>query len=225
MAAGETAGRTGDRGAVPAAGTHAWYHREEALRGGRWRVRCLFSDDHPDGSVVEDPDAEHLADRFEIWRADLDPQGRPRVVVNPEAAPGAPAMWFVGLPETGDDPAMTLVGYVEGVRPAGVVVPDAEFFHLPTRNDDQVGAIRWWRTGVVDQVYVGDAWRRQHVATALIYAASGYHQLHGWPGRLHSDGRRTTLGDSLVAGLRHPDRIAALTRRMPPMDGPDGRPG
>ena len=206
---------------VPAPGTHAWYHRQEPLDGRRWRVRCLFSDDHPDGAVVEDP--AELPGRFEIWRADLDERGRPRVLVQPEAAPGSPTMWFVALPELDDPrPAMTLVGYEHDVVAPGVVVPDATFFHLPTRSRDQVGAIRWWRDeAVVDQVYVGEGWRRRHVATALIYAASAYHQLHGWPGRLHSDGRRTSMGEHLVAGLRHPDRIASLDRLMPPMD-PDG---
>ncbi|CAN5633170.1 hypothetical protein BH10ACT1_BH10ACT1_26170 [soil metagenome] len=205
-------------GAVPVAGTRAWYHRQEALPGKRWRVRCLFSDDHPDGSIVEH--AAELEGRFEIWRADLDDEGRPRVLVNPEAASDAPAMWFVALPElNATRPAVTLVGYEHAVLPPGVVVPDGTFFHLPTRSRDQVGAIRWWRDeAVVDQVYVGDLWRRRHVATALIYAASAYHQLHGWPGRLHSDGRRTSMGEGLVAGLRHPDRIAALDRLMPPMD-------
>lgn len=220
------AGGDGDAGAgvgagVPGRGTHAWYHRQEPLPGGRWRVRCLFSDDHPDGTTVEEPG--DVAGRFEIWRADLDAAGRPRVRVNADAAPDAPTMWFVALPELdADDPAMTLVGYDGEVRPPGVVVPDAEFFHLPTRNDDQVGAIRWWQRGVVDQVYVGERWRRRHVATALIYAASAYHQLHGWPGRLHSDGRRTTMGESLVAGLRHPDRIAPLDHALPPMDPAPG---
>lgn len=181
-------------------------------------MRCLFSDDHADGEVVDAP--EEWTGRFEIWRADVDDDGRPRVLVNPGAAPGSPTMWFVALPELdGERPAMTLVGYEHDVLPPGVVVHDATFFRLPIRNRDQVGAIRWWRDeAVVDQVYVGEHWRRRHVATALIYAASAYHQLHGWPGRLHSDGRRTSMGDHLVAGLRHPDRIAALDTRMPPMD-------
>lgn len=208
---------------VPAAGTRAWYHREEALPGRRWRVRCLFSDAHGDGAVVTDPGPTDGC--FEIWRADLDDEGRPRVLVNPAAVPGSPTMWFVALPESNvERPAMTLVGYEHAVLPAGTVIPDATFFHLPTRNRDQVGAIRWWRDdAIVDQVYVGEDWRRRHVATALIYAASAYHQLHGWPGRLHSDGRRTSMGEHLVAGLRHPERIAALDERMPPMDPPAER--
>ncbi len=211
---------------VPRSGTHAWYHRQEALPGRRWRVRCLFSDDHDDGEVVTDPgDTTGI---FEIWRADLDEERRPRLRVDPAAAPSSPQMWFVALPEFGETrPAMTLVGYAHDALPAGVVVPDATFFSLPVRSRDQVGAIRWWRDeAVVDQVYVGENWRRRHVATALIYAASAYHQLHGWPGRLHSDGRRTSLGEQLVAGLRHPARIAVLDELMPPMDPtatPDSR--
>jgi hypothetical protein len=45
--------------------------------------------------------------------------------------------------------------------------------------------------------------------------------MHGWLGRLHSDGRRTALGEELVAGLRHPDRIAPLAYRMDPLDPED----
>ncbi|WP_436795260.1 hypothetical protein [Actinospongicola halichondriae] len=206
---------------VPTSGTNAWYHRIGALPGGRWQTRCYFSDHHPDGNIVEEPG--DIADCFEIWHAALDGEGRPWVQVNPDAVPGAPAMWFVALPERGGSrPAMTLVGYAHDAIPAGSVVNDATFFHLPVANDDQVGAIRWWTDeAVVDQVYVGDQWRRRHVASALIYAASAYHQLHGWPGRLSSDGRRTTMGQSLVAGLRHPDRIAPLDEVMPPMDPSD----
>lgn len=206
--------------AMPAAGTAAWYHRQEELPGGRWRVRCLFSDDHPDGTVVTDPgDTEG---RFEIWRADVDDEGRSRVLVNPDAAPGSPPLWFVVLPERGERPATTLVAFADDALPPGTVVTDAVFFSMPVRNDDQVAAIRWWHEeAVVDQVYVAEPYRRSHVASAIIYAASAYHQLHGWPGRLHSDGRRTTMGEQLVTGLRHPDRIAPLTKLMPPMD-PDG---
>jgi hypothetical protein len=206
---------------VPPAGAPAWYERLAALPGGRWQVRCLVGGAHPDGEVVENPgDTSGL---FELWRADLDAEGRPRVRVTPDAVPGAPAMWFVALPDlTGPRAAMTLVGYDDIQIPPGTVISDGLFFHLSVRNDDQVGAIRWWRDeAVVDQVYVGDRWRRRHVATAIIYAASAFHQLHGGPGRLHSDGRRTDLGQSLVAGLRHPDRIAPLAHLMPPMDGPD----
>lgn len=187
---------------------------------GRRPVRCIFSDDNADGSSVDAPG--DLEGRFVLWRADVDDDGRPRIFVNPLAMPDAPSLWFVGLPEfDASRPAMTLVGYEDPSIPVGSVVPDTTFFGLPIRSQDQVGAIRWWRDdAVVDQVYVGDAWRRRHVATALIYTASAYHQLHGWPGRLHSDGRRTSMGERLVAGIRHPSRIAVLDTLMPPMDEP-----
>lgn len=212
---------------IPAAGTSAWYHRIGPLPGKRWETRCFFSDHHPDGTIVEEPG--DIEDAFEIWHADLDEEGRPRIRVQPEAVPGAPAMWFVALPEPkAAQPAMALVAFEDPSIPAGSVINDATFFHLPVSNDDQVGAIRWWtQEAVVHQVFVGERWRRRHVASAVIYAASAYHQLHGWPGRLHSDGRRTDLGQQLVAGLRHPDRIADLDELMPPMDPPgraDDRP-
>jgi hypothetical protein len=186
-------------------------------------VRCWIGGDHPDGTVAENPgDTSGL---FELWRTDLDGEGRPHLWINPAAVPEAPELWFVALPEFGlARPAMTLVGFEQPVLPAGVVVGDGVFFHLPVRSSDQAAAIRWWRDeGVVDQVFVGDGYRRRHAATLMIYAASAYHQMHGWPGRLHSDGRYTRLGQQLVAGLRHPDRIARLERLMPPMDEPHPR--
>lgn len=203
-------------------GTPAWYHREEPLPGGRWRVRCLVGDSHHDGAVVTDPG--ETSGLFELWRADIDDQQRPRLWVNPVAIPDSPRMWFVALPENAAPRRpMTLVGYEHDCVPPGTVIDDGTFFHLPVRNNEQAGAIRWWREdAVVDQVYVGADYRRRHVATAMIYNASAFHQLHGWPGRLHSDGRRTDLGEQLVAGLRHPDRIAPLSKLMPPMD-PDQR--
>ena len=196
----------------------AWYERGEARPGGRWQVRSWVGGDHADGAVVDD--AGDTSGLFEIWRADLDEQGRPRLWLNPRAVPDTPPMWFVGIPElTGPRPAMALVGYSDPCVPAGTVVTDGSFFHLPVRNSDQLGALRWWRDeAVVDQVFIAAQWRRHRVAFAMIFAASAYHQLMGWPGRLHSDGRRTALGERLVTGLRRGDLPAPLTTLMPPMD-------
>jgi hypothetical protein len=210
---------------VPASGTNAWYHRQAPLPGGRWRVRCIFSDHHPDGTSVTDPG--DIGDAYVLWTADLDDEGRPVVLVNETAIAGAPSMWFVGLPEpAAAPPAMTLVGFDHELVAPGTVLTDPAFFYLPVRNDEQVGAIRWWsEEAVVDQVYVSEPHRRTRAATALIYAASAYHQLQGWPGRLHSDGRRTSLGEQLVAGLRHPGRIAPRRELRDPMDPDVTRPG
>jgi hypothetical protein len=189
--------------AVPPSGTASWYVRSEALQHHRWRVRCHVDDRYPDGEVIA-----------------IDGAGRPRLSVNPTVSPGAPPMWFVHLDERDTDPQATLlVAFATDHLPAGTVVSDPVFFSMPVHNDEQVGAIRWWHgEAVVDQLYVRDDQRRLHVGTVLIYAASAFHQFNGWSGRLHSDGRRTQLGEALVTGLRHPDRIARLQKLMPQMD-------
>ena len=203
---------------VPPSGTASWYVRTEELQHHRWRVRCYVEDRFPDGEVIADPDG--LGDTFLLWDADLDEAGRPLLSVNPAVSPGAPPMWFVHLDERDTDPPATLlVAFASDHLPPGTVVSDPVFFSMPVLNDQQVGAIRWWHgDAVVDQLFVREDLRRLHVGTVLIYAASAFHQFNGWAGRLHSDGRRTHLGEALVTGLRHPDRIARLQQLMPPMD-------
>jgi GNAT superfamily N-acetyltransferase len=174
---------------------------------------------HADGTVVAEPGP--VDDIFVLWDADVADDDRPSLQVSPAVAPDAPPIWFVHLDDRSDPPATSLVAFDTDDRPPGTVVTDAEFFSMPVRNDQQVAAIRWWHDeAVVDQIYVRPDMRRRQVGTVVIYAASAFHQLNGWPGRLHSDGRRTTMGDALVTALRHPDRIAALTTTMPPMDPP-----
>lgn len=207
------------RGDVPPPGTSAWYVRTASLGLGRWHVRCHVDDRHPDGEVIAQPGS--LGDLFVLWDADVDADDRPLLAVNPAVAPGAPAVWFVHLHESGPQPATILVAFDTSHQPPGTVVSDPVFFHMPVRSEQQVGAIRWWHDdAVVDQLFVRNDMRRRHVGTVLVYAASAFHQFNGWQGRLHSDGRRTNLGDAFVTGLRHPDRIARLEQLMAPMDPP-----
>ncbi|MDO8390451.1 MAG: hypothetical protein Q7V57_08180 [Actinomycetota bacterium] len=203
---------------VPPSGTAAWYVRGAPLTHGRWRVRCHVHDRHTDGEVIAEPGT--LDDTFLLWDADVDSDGRPVLTVNPAVTPTAPPVWFVHLDERHTDPPATLlVAFATDHLPPGTVVTDPMFFHMPVRSDDQVGAIRWWHgEAVVDQLFVQHDMRRRHMGTVLVYAASAFHQFNGWNGRLHSDGRRTTLGEALVTGLRHPERIAKLEKLMPPMD-------
>ncbi|MGY6500053.1 MAG: hypothetical protein ACXIVQ_04020 [Acidimicrobiales bacterium] len=199
---------------------NAWYLRTGSLPRGRWEVRCHLTDDHPDGATVDGtalapPELGRYGDDTVVWRAGLDDARRVRVEVSDWAAPGAPDVWCVLLREhqQGKEQA-TLVAFCTDDLPNGTVLPDASFFTMPVRNNQQVAAVRWWRdTAVVHQIYSHPEHRRSHLATKVIYAASGIHQLHGWPGRLHSDGRRTDEGQQFATGLRHPGRIATWTER------------
>jgi len=203
--------------------TNAWYRRLGDLPGGRSRVECFFNDEHLDGSTIEFvDDARHFPEAERIWSADLDDEQRSRIVV-PFTAETAPEAWFVEVRSLEEGrPRVTLVAFCTGQLPDGTIVDDATYTKLPVGNADQSAAIRWWAdTAIVDEIFVQTAFRRTHLGTKLIYTASGFHQHHRWPDRLHSDGRRTDLGQRFVAGLRHPDRIASWTDRAADMDPPE----
>ncbi|MEN9793046.1 MAG: hypothetical protein RL330_1124 [Actinomycetota bacterium] len=205
---------------APPTGTSAWYERLAPLSTDRWHVRCWMHDRHPDGEVIVSP-GDHSGD-FLLWDADVDAQDRPVLSISPAVRTGSPEVWFVELHgEDAHGPAVTLVAFDTPHLPPGTVVTDPVFFHMPVRSEQQVAAVRWWRNdAVVDQVYVRPDMRRSHLSIHVLYAASAFHQLHGWPGRLHSDGRRTVLGEALAEHLRATGRIAPLEHLLTPMDPP-----
>ncbi len=200
---------------------NAWYHRERYDDARRtWQVTCYLGDRFPDGEVAPVSGPEDLDGAVRLWHATTDEAGRPQLLVEAAAAPQAPDVWFVAIPHPRTDPpCFDLVAFATEDLPPGTVVDNPTFTAMPVRSRDQAAAIRWFPdTGVVDQVFVSKPLRRTQLATKLVYAASAYHQHQGWPGRLHSDGRRTHLGERFVAGLRHPSRVAPWTETAPPMD-------
>lgn len=203
------------------AGTNAWYVRRGEVRRGRVEVRGYLGDRYPDGQVVHD-DPPDLDGATPLWHAWIGDGGELHLDVDPSAAAGAADLWWVALPDQPREPTQVdLVAFdtpLDGVA-AGRVLTGREFAVTPVRSATQAGAVRWSpTTGIVDQLFVQPDRRRQHLATALVYAASGYHQAHRWPGALRTDGRRTELGQRFVVGLRHADRIAPWTDRAHPMD-------
>lgn len=102
-------------------------------------------------------------------------------------------------------PRITLVLFCSDHMPDGTVVTEETFVSIPLRSAAQAAAIRWWSdTAIVDEIFVQPDFLRSQLGSKLIYTASGYHQHRGWPDRLHSDGRRTDLGQQFAVGLRHP---------------------
>lgn len=203
---------------APPAGTPAWYAREQSLSKNRWRARAIVSDAHRDADVIDGPVSRD--DAHELWRTDVDSDGRSVISLNPTAIRNAPPLWFVVVPDLdATRSAMMLAGFATDHVAPGTVLTNPEFFSLPVQSTDQVGAIRWWHLeGVVDQVFVAEQWRRRFLGTALIYAANAYQVHNGWPSKLTSDGRRTELGEQLAAATLFPDRFAPLKTLSPPMD-------
>jgi hypothetical protein len=201
-----------------------WYRRGRSIGEGLVDVSSHLNDLHADGQAVDEADEPSDVDK--VWHATESAVGIMNVSIEPRAIPGAPAVWFVFVPEPKAEPAAAnLVAYridalpPELTMPAGTVVSANRFPVLGVPNDAQLAAIRWYpRDGLIHQVFVRQDARRMSLGTVMIYAASAFHQANSWPGRLHGDGRRTDLGDKFVAGLRHPQRYAPLTEVQPPMD-------
>jgi hypothetical protein len=177
-----------------------------------------LSDDFPDGTEVDEPQDGWIP----AWTVSATDVGLVQVTYDNYAPDGDANVWFVCVDEPkADPPAVNLVAFAGDERPMGTIVSRYAFATMGVSNDRQIGAVRWYpRDGLIHQVFVAEEWRRNRMATYILYTASAFHHANGWPGILHGDGRRTELGDYLAATSAYPDRNRALEQRMPPMDPP-----
>lgn len=216
-------GVNASRGGNADRGVNAWYVRQGAdVRPGRYRTRCYIGDQHPDAALLLSPDdAGDITSAILLWETTFDVQGHLCIWVNPDFARNCPPLWFVSVPGRSTDPKPihNLVAFDTDHLPAGTVVDDPEFFTMKVKNNQQVAAIQWSKeVGTVHQLYVQKDRRRSDIGTHVIYAASAFHQSHGWLGRIHSDGNRTAMGHEFAISLLHGQRIEKLTHLAPPMD-------
>ena len=209
----------------PSSGQNIWYMRirhadadppEESLVG-------VGSDEYADGSIVE------LADHGP-WPLRPNRLVRVRYLLGTKRirslsviatwASGAPPLRYVEAADGGGDrPAHTLVAFPAEPDTAGRLDDAADFAELGLTSSDQVAAIRWYpNTGLIHQIYVAPAHRRNRIGTALIMAAAGLRVCRGWPA-LHADGRRTPEGEAfaLAGPTQWQHRVEQLTETMPPM--------
>lgn len=198
-----------------------WYLRHSPTDAGWWRTAAYENDEHDDGDAIEQKDGAPLPAGW-VWRSVETGHGIMRIEYTPPNA-SAPPLWFVNVDEPkAEHPATNLVAFATDDREPGTIVSRYTFATMGVDNDAQVGAVRWYRSGVVHQIFVAPEWRQHGVATSIFIAASGFHQSNGWPQYLRSDGRRTKLGSLLAAGFRYTRRVAILDQTMPPMDLPPG---
>jgi GNAT superfamily N-acetyltransferase len=200
------------------AARNALYVRNGRLESGLWRVSAFGDDGVADGTIREggvEPDYEPA------WAVLPAPGALAKVQVGRYLLPDPPPLWFVWVDEPKASPAGTnLVAFPGDRYEPGTIVSRYTYATSGVPNGEQAGAVRWYPGGgQVHQIFVAPAWRRRNVASTLLYTADAFHQANGWEGKLHGDGRRTALGQMLLAGLQHPNRAKQLTEEMPPMDG------
>jgi hypothetical protein len=196
---------------------HALHKRGRRLDNGLWEVRGWLSDDLPDGAEV---DGDPGADWIPVWTAEATDRGLIQISFDRFTLEPGLNVWFVFVDEPkANPPAANLVAFIGDQRPMGTVVSRYSFATMGVSNDEQAGAVRWYTDGgLVHQIYIGPKHRRHHLATYLLYSANALHHSNGWNGLLHGDGRRTLLGELLVAASSYPARYRALELEMPAMD-------
>lgn len=171
------------------------------------------------GTVVELPGPARRPAGWQV-EAHVPVPGRlpRRVLVSPEAAPGAPLLWGVVTP-AGSGDLVDLVAFSTADAPDGALLDSAAFARLGLAWKNQVGALRWSpSTGVIGQIYVAPAHRRRGVATKLVMTAMAIRTAMGWT-VLGSDGRLTDLGAAWLAdvpGWWH-SYLPARSAHLPPM--------
>lgn len=204
---------TPERGTYSA--QHIWYRDLGSTPSGLRLAEAWSDDIHAEGSYSDD----EPGDAELVWRTAVAERGLLHVTVPEHRAPGSPPLWFVAVDEPrAERPACNLVAYGGDTLPAGTIVTHHTFATLGVRSDAQLGAVRWYRDGLVHQIFVSPDHRRQNIGTSLLHAAGAWQQANRWPGFLHSDGRRTLLGQLFLAAKQYPNRVRPLTETMPDMD-------
>ena len=203
-----------------------WALRTASLPGGRFEVVGLLSGHFPDGATVgPGPDLAEFPDAIELLTVRLDSLRRPVVAIAPWATAGAPALWFVEMDASTPDRSMhSLVAFGTEHHANGTIIPNAAFFTLPVRSDQQLAALRWdTTTGEIDQIYVAPDVRDRGVAKKMIIVGGAYHAHRGWEGKIHVGGRRSDTVEEMLVG-RSPLRVTPRTERTVIIDPLTGEP-
>jgi GNAT superfamily N-acetyltransferase len=178
---------------------------------------AVISGEFPAQTVVDLPSGRRPAHWQLAVRADVSGGGVHRVEV---AAPEAPLLWYVELPEpVASPPATTLLAFSDPRHPEGTVLTAEQARECGVTGAEQVAALRWWtQSGLVHQIYVAPAHRRRGVGGKLAQAAFGVQKARGLA-PLHGDGRRTDDGEQWRQRLpgHVAQRMARLTQRLPSM--------
>jgi ribosomal protein S18 acetylase RimI-like enzyme len=197
---------------------HCWWHcRVSDGDGNSTKSIFVQSDRYPNGS------------RITLGAATAAEQTASHVVCEALFVAGdvAPPVWFAEIREpTAQPPAVNLVAFTEAGQKRGALIDEARLASVPVASEDQLGALRWYPgTGQIHQVYVAPAWRRRHIADALLAAAETLSVARDWPG-LWANGLRTAVGEEFRNANPWAARAADLTHLAPPMtprdDGIDG---
>ena len=192
---------------------------------GRRALRTYFVPLDRDGTRIDAPEGpDHdplVADHVLVYDTSFDAHDHLRVHRRNTSANNAPSSWFVMVDASRQhgEGMVSIVAFDTDHFPDGTIIDEMEFVMVDVVNERQTGALIWSRLdGLISQIYVAPEHRRSEIGRYILVAASALHHSHDWPGLIHADGRRTTLGQAFVSTYSMAHRAARHSELSPPMD-------
>ena len=147
-----------------------WFWKGPSLNS-KWSVVATYAtDEHPHPSTVESdvcpPESEAHSS------CSIDKNGNLVVTLLDEQFSLVPELWYVLEETTFPTDMVALHAMTGGAFPNGTVVATGDINKFGFKVSDRVGFVKWFRKDSrLQQVSVGDNWRRMRISTALISVA------------------------------------------------------
>ena len=147
-----------------------WFWKGPQLNS-KWSVVAAYAtDEHPHPSTVEGDVCPTKSEAHSS--CSIDKNGNLVVTLLDEQFSLVPELWYVLEETTFPTDMVALHAMTGGAFPDGTVVATGDINRFGFKVSDRVGFVKWFRKDSrLQQVYVGENWRRMRISTALISVA------------------------------------------------------
>ena len=147
-----------------------WFWKGPQLNS-KWSVVAAYAtDEHPHPSTVEGDVCPTKSEAHSS--CSIDKNGNLVVTLLDEQFSLVPELWYVLEETTFPTDMVALHAMTGGAFPDGTVVATGDINRFGFKVSDRVGFVKWFRKDSrLQQVSVGENWRRMRISTALISVA------------------------------------------------------
>lgn len=173
-----------------------WFWKGPPLSS-KWSVVAAYAtDEHPHPSTVEGDVCPTKSEAHSS--CSIDKNGNLVVTLLDEQFSLVPDLWYVLEETTSPTDMVALHAMTGGAFPNGTVVATGDINKFGFKVSDRVGFVKWFRKDSrLQQVSVGENWRRMRISTALISVADMVVKSGDYGPHLNGGDITTTDGEEL----------------------------